>query len=91
MIGFVANASSDRGVRSTAAREVASLGEVAIAKLREVVNEGPLAAAQAAVAALSLTGPHGRQTLAEIAEDHPDAGVRTLARLALGSLVVDKH
>jgi hypothetical protein len=37
-----------------------------------------------AVASLSLMGPPARPALAELAADHPDEGIRTLARIALG-------
>ena len=81
----------DRGVRTTAARQLASLGEIAVPKLHAVVDQGSGVAAQAAIAALHLAGPLGRRALAEIAEQHADPGIRTLARLALGGLVVDAH
>ena len=81
----------DPGVRATAARQLASLGGIAVPRLHAVVDQGPGVSAQAAIAALHLTGPSGRKALAEIAEQHPDPGVRRLAKLALGRLVADEH
>ena len=80
-------------VRSTAIRELGSLGPDVIAELRDVVNEGQnLAAARSAVAALVLTRtPEAKTVLAEIADDHSDPGVRSLAAIALGRDVGAQH
>lgn len=72
-------------VRTSAATSLGSLGAAAVPELVTVTERGDRDAAQAAVAGLLLTrSAEGDEALRQIAKDHPDPGVRNLARLALG-------
>lgn len=90
-------ADPDPGVRAEAARSAASLGEAAVAALREAAwgRQACCAESQearrASVAALGLCGAAGRRALTEIARDHPDPALRQLAELALGELDSHSH
>jgi hypothetical protein len=82
---LVALEDPDAGVRAAAARSIGGLGARAVPALRHVVDRGSPLAAQAAIAALRGTGSReGHRELREIAAGHPDAGVRAVARLAIG-------
>jgi len=74
----------DRAVRGAAAGRLAAIGEPALPGLRAVAWGNDLEASRSSVAALSFVGPEGHELLVEIAESHPDPGVRTLADIALG-------
>jgi hypothetical protein len=75
----------DPAVRSAAARALGTLGAAVVPALRHVVDSGSPPAAQAAVAALRWTETReAHRELLEIAAGHPDAGVRAVARLAVG-------
>ncbi len=78
-------------VRLSAAEATAGLGAEAVDPLRERALRGQSAGAQAAVAALSLMGSEAIVALMEIAAEHPDAGMRTIAEVALGRPVGDQH
>lgn len=76
---------SDPRVRDATLLELARLGPGAVPALRAEVDSAPPEGARSAVAALALAGgPASARALAEIAELHPDPGVRLLARTALG-------
>jgi hypothetical protein len=82
----------DPEVREAAIRSIGTLGPEAVQALREIVDSGSPYAAQGAVGALSLAGGEaGYRALVEIAETHPDEGVRTLARTALGRPIGHRH
>jgi hypothetical protein len=84
-------------VRQLAARGAASLGEIAVPGLRSVAYgeyaacAGSGDAARAAIAGLSLAGSKARRVLVRIASEHPDASLRKLASIALGSLGAPGH
>jgi len=94
---LAALADPDPGVRAAAARGAASFGAPAVPGLRSVAYgeyaacAGSLEAPRSAIASLSLAGPSGRRTLAEIASGHPDDALRKLASIALGSLETHVH
>jgi hypothetical protein len=82
----------DNRVRLAAADVLAGMGAEALPRLQRAVEDGPAPAAQAAVAGLSQLGtPESRAVLREIAQTHPDRGIRTLARIAVGMGVGDVH
>lgn len=81
----------DPRVRLAAAGALASLGEQIVPELVAVVETGSREAALAGVAGLKAVGEAGQPVLLEIARDHPDEGVRTLARVALGGSLDDHH
>jgi HEAT repeat protein len=65
-----------------------ALGSAAVPDLVRVTAAGDVDAAQAAIAALVLTGSaEGIAALGEIAERHSDQSVRALAKIALGENV----
>ena len=79
-------------VRVAAATGLGSLGAAAVPELVAVVERGDPLAAQAAVTGLMLTdSAEGTLALGEIAAEHPDPGVRSLARIALGQEVGHRH
>jgi hypothetical protein len=79
-------------VRGAAARAAAGLGAPAVPRLREVALRWPEPAPVSAVMALRFVrGPEARAALAEIAETHPEEGVRFLANAALGKPVGHRH
>jgi len=82
---------ADPAVRVAAARALATLGADAVGPLQSVVDNGSVEAARAAVAGLEATGVDGQAALAQIAVHHRDAGVRTLARVALGGSLDTHH
>lgn len=83
---------ADPTVRRAALAAIGRLGPPAVPALREVIDKGPTHAARAAVGALLIAGgPEAARTLAEIAENHPDEGVRALARTALGRPIGHRH
>jgi hypothetical protein len=82
----------DNRVRLAAADVLAGMGAEALPRLQRAVEDGPAPAAQAAVAGLSQLGtPESRAALREIAQTHPDRGIRTLARIAVGMGVGHVH
>jgi hypothetical protein len=82
----------DVRVRETAILSIGALGPEAVPALRDEVENGGPEAAQAAVGALAVAGgDSGRRALVEIAETHPDPGVRDLARAALGRPIGHSH
>ena len=82
---------ADPTVRSRAMLAVADLGDEAVPGLRSVVENGTPDAARTAVGALRNTGPEGLRVLQQVARDHPDESVRTLASIALGGHVGHQH
>jgi HEAT repeat protein len=78
-------------VRLAAARASARLDPEAVGPLRDVALHGPADAARAALAALSLMGEEAHLILAELAAEHPDPGMRTLAGIAVGQPIGDRH
>jgi HEAT repeat protein len=82
----------DVRVREAAILSIGALGPDALPALRDVVENGPTEAARSAVGALSMMQDDAaRRALVEISETHPDAGVRTLARTALGRPIGHRH
>jgi hypothetical protein len=82
----------DTSVRGAAALALGGLGAEVVPALRHVVDTGSPHAAQAAVGALRFTGSREAQAeLREIADAHPDRGVRALARLAVGRPMAREH
>lgn len=78
----------EASVRGAAVRGLASLGDPAVPTLQRVIDEADPEAAKSALAALALSpGPTARAALLEVAEKHPDAGLRALAEIALGQPV----
>jgi hypothetical protein len=76
---------ADREVRFAALMAVARLGPPAVPALRDEIGSAPPDAARIAVGALVVAGgSEAAQALSELAETHPDEGVRLLARTALG-------
>jgi len=71
-------------VRLAAVQAAARLDPEAVEPLRRVALHGPPDAARAAVAALSSMGDEAHETLAELAAEHPDPSMRTLAGIAIG-------
>jgi hypothetical protein len=83
---------SEAGVRGAAARALGTLGAAAVPGLRRVVDANDPEAARAAVVALHLTAsPEAGAALVEIADSHPDEGVRALAAVALGRKIGHTH
>jgi hypothetical protein len=83
---------SEPSVRTAAARQLGTFGAEAVPELRRVAEASDRPAARAAIAGLALTGSaEGNAALREIAADHPDDSVRTLARIALGAKVGHTH
>jgi len=80
----------DGFVRAEAARAIGSLGAVAVEPLLAAAQCGPEPAAQAAILAIESTGA-GNEALHELADHHPQASVRRLAKLALGKLDNHQH
>lgn len=78
-------------VRMAAVRATASLDPEAVEPLREIALGNRPEAARAALAALSLMGEEGHQVLAELASEHPDEGMRTLAGIAVGQPIGERH
>lgn len=78
-------------VRLAAVRGSASVDPEAVEPLRDVALRGSPDAARAAIAALSLMGAEAHVLLAEFAAAHPDAAIRTLARIAIGEPVGHEH
>lgn len=78
-------------VRSAAVEAAARLDPEAVDPLRDVALHGPPDAARAAIAALSLMGVEAHALLAELAAEHPDAGMRTLSRIAIGQPIGERH
>lgn len=78
-------------VRLAAARGSARVDPEAVEPLRDVALRGSPDAARAAIAALSLMGAEAHVLLAEFAAAHPDAAIRTLARIAIGEPIGHDH
>jgi HEAT repeat protein len=76
---------ADRDVRLAALLALAQEGPEAVPTLRDALPAASPELAREIVAALSLAGgPQAAQALVELAETHPDPGVRLLAKSALG-------
>ncbi|HVN38574.1 MAG TPA: HEAT repeat domain-containing protein [Myxococcota bacterium] len=76
---------ADRDVRLAALLALAQEGPEAVPTLRDALPAASPELAREIVAALSLAGgPQAVQALVELAETHPDPGVRLLAKSALG-------
>ena len=85
-------ADPDPSVRMAAAQGLGSLGAVAGPRLRDVVEGWPQPAPQAAVWALRLIATREAvAALREIAATHPDDATRTLAEIAIGKPLGDRH
>ena len=81
---LAAFADADAAVRNAAALHVAAFGPEVVPRLREAAGR-PWPAPQSAVLGLShANSEESRAALAELAEEHPDERVRTLAAVALG-------
>jgi len=72
-------------------RAAADLDPAAVEPLRRLAEGARDDAARAALAALSQMGTEAHAALAEIAAEHPDAGMRTLAGIAVGQPIGDRH
>lgn len=76
---------SDRDVRMETLMALAALGPESVPTLRDALPAASPELAREIVGALAKAGgPEATQTLVELAETHPDDGVRLLARTALG-------
>jgi hypothetical protein len=83
---------SDREVRLAALMALARLGPPAVPALENEIATAPPEAARVAVGALALAGgSEALRALRELAETHPDEGVRLLARTALGEPIGHRH
>ena len=78
-------------VRLASAKAAAGLGSEATAALHEMAMRDSSEAARAAVAALSMVGATARALLADLSTQHADAGMRTLATIAIGQPIGDRH
>jgi HEAT repeat protein len=81
----------DPTVRSVAARGIGALGEPGVAALLTAAHATPVGATTGVVLALDYAGTAGTPALRDIAANHPNEEVRTLARLALGKAPGDAH
>jgi HEAT repeat protein len=76
---------SDADVRNATLMALAKLGPDAVPVLRAAIETAPPEVARSAVAALQVAGgPASVTLLRQLAESHPDEGVRMLAGAALG-------
>ena len=76
---------SDAEVRNVALMALAQLGPDAVPVLRAAIETAPPEVARSAVAALTVAGgPASTSVLRQLADTHPDEGVRMLAGAALG-------
>jgi HEAT repeat protein len=76
---------SDPAVRNGTLMALAKLGPDAVPVLRAAIETAPPEVARSAVAALQVAGgPASVTLLRQLAESHPDEGVRMLAGAALG-------
>lgn len=80
----------DAFVRTETARRLGQLGRAVVPALAELAKTAAAPTAMAVVLALESTGAAGAEALHELAENHPDASVRRLAKLARGKLE-DEH
>jgi HEAT repeat protein len=82
----------DGAVRTSAAEHAAAFGPDAVPRLREVAERWPWPASQTAVLALrQANSPESRAVLVELADEHADQRIRTLAALALGRGIGHRH
>ncbi|MEN8182260.1 MAG: HEAT repeat domain-containing protein, partial [Myxococcota bacterium] len=82
---------SDGSVRASAAQGLGSRGAESVALLEELALQHTAPEAGGPIAALSLTGPAGHESLARLAASHPDPKARALAGLALGRPLPEDH
>lgn len=76
---------SDAQVRNDTVMALGRLGPDAVPVLRAAIETAPPDVARSAVAALTVAGgPASKTALREIADTHPDEGVRMLAGAAIG-------
>lgn len=80
----------DAFVRTETARSLGQLGEAVVPVLAKLADTAAAPTAIAAVLALESTGAAGAEALHEISENHSDASIRRLAKLARGKLE-DEH
>lgn len=78
-------------VRLAAVRAAATLDPDAVSSLRQIALGGQSDAARAALAALSLMGDEAHLALAELSVEHPDEAMRTLAGIAVGQPIGERH
>lgn len=79
-------------VRRTSVYALAALGEAALPTLLRVMDGNDPTAAQAALASMSLVNsPEAHAAMVDVADHHPDEGLRTLAAIALGRQVGHTH
>lgn len=79
-------------VRGAGARAFAALGDPAVEPLHRIVREADAPARETALAALSLIGsPAASRAIADITANHPEEGIRELARLAITGRIGDVH
>jgi HEAT repeat protein len=82
----------DAAVRRAAALHAAAFGPEVVPRLREIATGRPWPAPESAVLALRFANEaESRAALAQLAEEHPDERVRSLAALALGRDVGHRH
>jgi HEAT repeat protein len=78
----------DGAVRKEAAEHTAAFGPDVVPRLRDAATRWPWPASQTAVLALRTANcPESRTALVELADQHEDERVRTLAALALGRAI----
>jgi len=78
-------------VRRAAVEAIAGLGEPALRELVALTGSGRAEAARMAVASMSLMGEPARPALQQLAAEHEDESIRTLARIALGLPIGHVH
>jgi HEAT repeat protein len=82
----------DAPVRRAAMNRLAALGDPALPTLERVIDGNDPLAARTALASLSLMRSSAAQAaLTEIADAHPDEGLRALAGVALGRPLGEAH
>ena len=83
---------SDPVVRTESARLIGAFGGDAVVRLRPMIERSAGPSSFGPLTALAMTGPSGRQALAEFATQHPDPMVRKQAELLLaGRISTHEH
>ena len=82
---------SSSQVRRAAAELLVGLGEPAIDDLHRLTRRDASEGARMAVASLSMMGRPAQGALEDVAVDHEDEAMRTLARMALGLPIGHQH
>lgn len=90
-VGLRALGDPDPGTRRAAVYGMAKLGAEAVSRLEAFAHDRSDQEAQNAVATLAMMGSASRPALARLATEHPELGVRSLARMAMGLPVGHDH